>query len=60
MNPYDPCVVNKMVNVKNTKIFWQVDDLNILHVDKKEVTRIIKWMKRVYYEDVRVSRGNKH
>ena len=37
-----------------------MDDLNILHVYKKEVTRIIKWMKRVYDEDVRVSRVNKH
>ena len=45
---YDPCVVNKTVNGKQMMIFYQVDYLNILYVDKKIVTRIIKWMKSVY------------
>ena len=33
MNPYDPCVANKMINVSQVTITWQVDDLKISHKD---------------------------
>ena len=49
-----------MVNGKQMMIVLQVGDLNILYVDEKLVTWIIKWMKSVYDKDMRVSWGKKH
>ena len=34
INPYDPCVINKMVNEKQQTIFWHVDDCKLSHRDK--------------------------
>jgi hypothetical protein len=60
LNPYDPCVANKMVNGKQFTITWHVDDLKLSHVDVKEVDKTIEWLKSIYGEDMRVSRGKKH
>jgi hypothetical protein len=60
INPYDPCVANKMVNAKQFTITWHVDDLNFSHEDQNEVTKIIKWLKEIYGDDMRVSREKKH
>jgi hypothetical protein len=43
-NPYDSCVVNKMINGKQCTIGWHVDDLRISHVDAKVVDHIIDLM----------------
>ena len=32
VNPYDPCVVNKMVNGSQMPMKWHVDDLMISHI----------------------------
>ena len=32
INPYDPCVANKMVDGKQLTITWHVDDLKVSHV----------------------------
>ena len=34
VNPYDPCVANRMVNGKQHTIVWHVDDLKCSHVEK--------------------------
>ena len=39
INPYDPCVANKMVNGKQMTVIWHVDDLKVSHVDPKENTK---------------------
>jgi hypothetical protein len=36
-NPYDFCVVNKMVNGKQMTVVWYVDDLKLSHVDPSVV-----------------------
>jgi hypothetical protein len=59
LNPYDPCVANKMVNGKQFTITWHVDDLKLSHVDVKEVDKTIEWLKSIYGEDMWVSRGKK-
>ena len=38
---------------------WHMDNLNISHMEKKEVTRIIKRTKSVHGEYMRILRGNK-
>jgi hypothetical protein len=57
LNPYDPCVANKVINGKQFTVVWHVDDINMSHADEKEVSRLITWLKRIYDEDMRVSRG---
>jgi hypothetical protein len=60
LNHYDPCVANKVVNSKQLTIMWNVDDLKLSHSDENEVTKAIDWLKSIYGEDMRVSRGNKY
>ena len=56
---YDPCVVNKVVNVNQMTIVWHVDDFTLSHVYEKEVTCMIEWMMRVYRDCMQISRGYK-
>ena len=42
INPYDPCVENKMVGGKQLTVFWHVDDLNISCVDENGVPKTIQ------------------
>ena len=44
INPYDPCVANKMICGKQLTVCWHVDDLKISCVDANEVTEIIQWI----------------
>ena len=39
LNPYNPCVENKMVGSNQIKIFWYMDDLKVSHADPKEVIK---------------------
>jgi hypothetical protein len=41
LNPYDPCVANKMVNCKQMTVCWHVDDLKVSHVDSIELTKFV-------------------
>jgi hypothetical protein len=60
LNPYDPCVANKMINHKQFTMVWHVDKIKMSHDEEEEVTRMIKWLKSIYGEDMRVSRGRVH
>jgi hypothetical protein len=48
LNPYDPCVANKMVNGHQLTICWHVDDLFIGHKNPKTVTMILQWLQQRY------------
>ena len=37
MNPYDSCVVTKMVNRAQCTVCWHVDNLKVSHVDEAVV-----------------------
>ena len=39
INPYDPCVANRMVNDKQHTVVWHVDDLKSSHVDEEVNTK---------------------
>ena len=41
VNPYDPCVANKMINGSQFTIVWHVDDLKMSHKDPHVVTKMI-------------------
>ena len=40
LNPYEPCVANKVIDGKQCTIAWYVDDNKISHVDASVVTSI--------------------
>ena len=48
MNPYDPCVANKIINDSKITVTWHVDDLKISHKDSREVTKFIKTFGDIY------------
>jgi hypothetical protein len=57
LNPYDPCIANKFINGKQFTVVWHIDQIIMSHADEKEVSRLITWLKSIYGEDMRVSRG---
>jgi hypothetical protein len=61
-NPYDDCVVNKMINEKQCTIVWYVDDLKVSHVDGNVVGDIIKLVEQEFGKEmsVTVTRGKVH
>jgi hypothetical protein len=48
MNPYDPCVWNKMIDGKQMTICSHVDDCKLSHVSPKAVDKTIEWLRRDY------------
>jgi hypothetical protein len=60
INPYDPCIANKVINGKYFSVLWQVDDIKISHKNEEEVTKMITWLKSIYGDDMRVSIGRVH
>ena len=40
VNPYDPCVANKMVNGSQITICWHVDDVKVSHKEESAVTAL--------------------
>ena len=45
VNPYDPCVANKIINGEQFTIVWHVDDLKLSHKDPEVVTEMIAYLK---------------
>jgi len=39
INPYDPCVVNTVINGHQMTVTWHVDDLKVSHKDPFEITK---------------------
>ena len=37
LNPYNPCVTKQMIGGKQIPVCWNVDNLKVFHVDRKEV-----------------------
>ena len=64
VNPYDPCVANRIVRGRQHTVIWHVDDLKSSHVNKKVNDEFLEWLKRKYANDgignVSVTRGRRH
>ena len=50
INPYDPCVANKMVNGTQMTIRWHVDDLMMSHVSRDKIMKIVQEIKIYTWE----------
>ena len=59
LNPYDPCVANKMINGTQCTLVWYVDDNKISHVDPAVVTTIVEAIESCFGK-MTVSRGMEH
>ena len=51
VNPYDWCVMNKMINRCQCTVLWHVDDLKISHVDPEIVTGVIGQLEEEFGAD---------
>ena len=63
INPYDPCIANKMINGKQMTIAWHVDDLKVSHKQEKAVDKFIAWLESKYGSEtgrVKAVKGNRH
>ena len=62
VNPYDWCVVNKIINRKQCTVGWHVDDLKISHHDSQVVDDILGKLNGRYGKEspLVVTRGRVH
>jgi hypothetical protein len=62
INPYDPCVANKIVGGKQMTVSWHVDDLKVSHSEEKTVTEFMEWLEMQYGKigEVKTKRGKVH
>lgn len=48
LNPYNPCVTNKIVNGTQLTVSWHVDDLTLLHITELAINNVINHLKSIY------------
>ncbi len=44
INPYDRCIVNKMVNGMQMTIRWHIDDLMTSHLNQEDIMQVVQGM----------------
>ena len=57
INPYDPCVANKMVNGHQMTVCWHVDYLQVSHKDEDAVTALALKLASLYGPKTTICRG---
>jgi hypothetical protein len=45
INPYDPCVANRMINGRQHTITWHVDDIKSSHVAERVNDDFLHWLR---------------
>ena len=64
INPYDPCVANKLVNGTYMTVVWHVDDAKISHKSTEVLDKFVKFVDDKYGDDelghVKAVKGNIH
>ena len=60
INPYDPCVSNKLVKGEAVAVVCHVDDIKVLHKDPFEVTKFALYLSTVYRNKLKLHRVNIH
>jgi hypothetical protein len=60
INPFDPCVANKMVNGTQMTIRWHADDLMMSHVSRDEIMKIVQEIKNIYGKNLTENIGKVH
>ena len=57
VNPYDPCVTNKVVNGRQCTGVWHVCDLKVSHQDEVVVTYFAQELGRWNRDTLKIKRG---
>ena len=64
LNPYDPCVANKIIDGHQLTAIWHVDDMKISHRHPHVVDAMLEWLTFKYQRlpdgtlgDMKISRG---
>ena len=52
INPYDPCIANKMVNENQMTLRWHVNDLMISHRNMSDINAFLASLKDIYGNDL--------
>ena len=62
VNPYDPCVANKIIDGKQHTILWHVDDVKSSHMDPKVNDKFHEWLQQEYgqIKEITATRGKIH
>jgi hypothetical protein len=60
INPYDPCVTNKIVNGNQLTLQWHIDDLMISHVNVMAINKFLWELKAIYGNSLAESMGKQH
>ncbi len=60
VNPYNPCIVNKIVNGSQMTIPWHVDDLMISHSSGKAISKFLRALKDIYGDNLAESTEKIH
>ena len=60
VNPYDPCVANKMVNGKQMTSCCHVDDLRVSHMEELAVSALVLRLAKLYGVKITISQGRVH
>ena len=48
VNPYDPCVANKIINGKQMTVCFHVDDLLMLHHKEEVIQDFARYLEGIY------------
>jgi hypothetical protein len=60
VNPYDPCVANKMINGSQMTVRWHVDDLMISHSSNEATSQFLHALKDIYGDNLVGNTGRIH
>jgi hypothetical protein len=60
INPYDPCVANKVVNGNQMTLRWHVDDLMISHKNGDDIKIFLRGLKDIYGNNLAENVGKLH
>ncbi len=60
LNPYDPCVANKMIDGQQMTVIWHVDNLKVSHKDPVQVEKFGDWLEETYGKKVARHSGKIH
>ncbi len=60
LNPYNPCVANKMVDGAQLTVRWHIDNQMISHINNNAIMAFIKAIKAIYRDNLVESMGTKH
>ena len=59
LNPYEPCIANKVIDGHQCTVAWYVDDNKISHQDPNVVTNILNMIESKFGK-LTITRGKEH